>query len=167
MTSGLCQLKLSAISIADSFIKPRSRFGLSSDVEGLFLQELRRIELERSSSTEWSQMFLHSKENVFLFYVLRRGLDFITLRQNHPTFFEEALLRNSTTLALAASEWNAFAEDNFLSKGLPIPRCPLYVEIQEGLGLYGRWEWERRLRRIKRLAQKRLAIFFDQLRRSY
>lgn len=134
---GTVPLKLSAISIAESFIKPRSRFGLYSDVEELFLQELRRIELERSSSTEWSQMFLHSKENIFLFHVLRKSFNSITLRHDYPAFLEEALPRNSTTLALAASEWKAFAEDNFLNKG-SIPRCPLYVEIQEGLGLYER-----------------------------
>ena len=162
---GTVPLKLSAVSIADSFVRPRSRYGLYPEVDELFRQELSRIELERSSSTEWSHMFLHSKENLFLFYVLRKGFNFITLRHDHPEFLEEALLRNSTTLALAAVEWKAVVEDHFLSKGLSIPRCPLYVQIQEGLGLYGRWEWERKVRKIKRQAQKRLALFVDHLRR--
>jgi len=160
---GAVPLKSSALSIADTFVKPRSRYGLYPEVEELFRQELSRIELERSSSTEFSSMFLHAKENLFLFYVLRRAFSFIALRHYHPEFLEEALVRNSATLALAAVEWKEFAQENFLSKGLPIPSCPLYVQIQEGLGLYGRWEWERKLRRIKRLAQKRLALFVDHL----
>jgi hypothetical protein len=80
-------------------------------------------------------MFSQSKENLFLFDILRRSCDFITLGQNHPTFLAAALLRNPTRLTMAATDWKAFAEENFLSKGLPVPHDPQYIQIQEALRL--------------------------------
>ena len=106
-------------------------------------------------------MFLHSKENAFLFDILRVGYDFIKLRENHPNLLAEALLRNPDRLAQAAAEWKAFTQENYLNKGLSVPNDSQFVEIQEALGLYGRFKSERVLRRIKRNTQKRWAVLID------
>ena len=66
-------LKLSTISIAESFFPEHlQKLGLKLDtkLDVLFQQELSCIEWEKSSFTKWSQMFLHSKENKFLFDIL-------------------------------------------------------------------------------------------------
>lgn len=100
-----------------------------------FRSELSRLEQEKSSSTDWSQMFLRSRENAFLFDILRVGRDFIRLREKYPELLAEAVLRTPARLDLAAVEWKSFAEENYLNKGLPIPDYPRYIQIQEALGL--------------------------------
>lgn len=156
-------LKLSAISIGESMIGERPTIRLDSKQDRLFQEELYNIEQERRSSNELSQMFLHSVENKLLFEILRprEGSDFVLLRKKYPQLFAEALRRSSQALAFAASEWNAFADETFRNQGLPVPDWPQYVEIQEGLGLYGRSSMERLLRKFKRLIQRRLDLLWD------
>jgi len=123
----------------------------------LLQEELRRLEMKTSSSTEWSEMFLHSKENKLLFDTLRRGFGFKALRERHPDFLAEAPDR----ISLAAVEWKSFADEKYLNKGFSVPDHPKFVEIQEVLGLYGQTKWERKFRRMKRKAQKHVYVFFD------
>jgi hypothetical protein len=94
-------------------------------------------------------MFLHSRENLFVFDVLRIGYSFTKLKEIHPDLFSEALARKPTRIEQAAAEWKSFAEEKYSSKGLVIPDYPQFVQIQETLGLYGRSKLERALRRIK------------------
>ena len=49
------------ISIAKSFAPGKSRLQLDRELNDLFKRELCRLELENSSSTVWSQMFLNSR----------------------------------------------------------------------------------------------------------
>src|SRR5438046_7793714 len=105
-------MKLSAISIAQSFIPPHYQnlgWKLDPKLNLLFHQELSRIEWEKSSSRQWSQMFRHSKENQFLFDILRLGSSFSRLQDSYPDLFAEALYRSPETLTLAKSEWTTFA----------------------------------------------------------
>ena len=108
-------------------------------------------------------MFLHSRENRFLFDILRPrvGETFTDWRRRYPDLLEEALHRSSESLDLAASEWKYFTDQFF--RDHPVLDNPQFVEIQEGLGLYGRWVFERTLRRLKRTAQKRLNVFWDEI----
>ena len=154
---GTVPLKLSAISIAESFAPRESRLQLDPETDDLFRKELCRLELENSSSTEWSQMFLHSRENSFLFDILRVGHNFIKLRENYPDLFEEALLRNPERLSQAATEWKEFVREKYLSKGLDTPNYPRFVQIQEELGLCG----QSKLGRIKKYVQKHWKVLVD------
>src|SRR5205809_8046650 len=66
-------MKLSVISIAQSFIPPHYQnlgWKLDPKLNLLFHQELSRIEWEKSSSRQWSQMFRHSRKTNFclIFY---------------------------------------------------------------------------------------------------
>ena len=122
-----------------------------------------RIEWEKSSSTQWSQMFLHSKENRFLFDILRSGHSLLTLRKEYPDLLTEILYRSSERLALAKSEWIAFIDEHYIRSGLQVPEYSQYVEIQEALGLYGRSQFERTLRRLKRIGLKRWNVFLDKI----
>lgn len=79
-------------------------------------------------------MFQHSRENQFLFDILRLGSNFSTLQDNFPELFAEALYRSPETLALAKSEWTTFANQFYLDAGLQIPEYPQYMEIQVALG---------------------------------
>jgi hypothetical protein len=157
-------LKLSAISIAESFFPQGPEvlgYKLDSKLDELFQQELRRIEWEKSSSTEWSQMFLHSRENRFLLDILRMGRNFLELKETYPDLLAKALHRSSANLALATSEWRAFTTEYYLDKNLTIPDYPDYVEIQEALGIYGRSKLTRWLHKLKRNALKRWNVFID------
>jgi len=108
-------------------------------------------------------MFLHSKENRFLLDILRLGHGLSTLRKDYPDLLAETLSRSSETLALAKSEWTAFVNEFYIGSGLQVPEYPQYVEIQEALGLYGRSQFERILRRLKRNGLKRWNVFVDKI----
>ena len=79
---------------------------------------------------------------------------------NTRNFLAEALHRSPETLEQAASEWEAFADELFRNKGRVIPDWPQYVEIQEGVGIYGSW------RRLKRRALKWWNVLWDELCQS-
>jgi hypothetical protein len=66
-------------------------------------------------------------------------------------------------MAIAASLWAEFSNMFYISRGLPVPDSPLYVEIQEGLGIYGHNITGRFLRKIKRKVIKTLNVFLDKL----
>ena len=155
-------LKLSAISIRESLWNGQE-IKLDNEQAQLFQHELGRIE-QNSSSHEWSQMFLHSKENKFLSDILRprEALSFAALRLLYRELLAEALHRTPETLELAASEWKAFTDETFRNRGRPVPDWPQYVEIQEALGLRGRSSFERTLRKLKRTTQKRLDVLWDE-----
>jgi hypothetical protein len=153
---------LSGISIAETLIdREWSGLELDPEVDDLFKQELHRLELENSSSSNWSQMFLHSRQNLFVFDILRIGYSFTKLKEIHPDIFSEALARTSIRIEQAAAEWKSFAQEKYLSKGLVIPDYPQFVQIQEALGLYGRSKLERALRRIKSSIRKQWYVIFD------
>jgi len=152
--------KISAISIADTFFESGSRYKVDNELDHSFRTELRNIELEKCGSAEWSQMFIHSKENRFLFDILHRGDRLSSLRRNHPKLLSEALLRNHDTIAIAAAEWKAFVEETYLRKGLAIPDYAHFIQIREALDLYG----SSKLQRIFRIAQKNLSVFIHPLK---
>jgi hypothetical protein len=128
---------LSAISIAQSFVPEEVKLKLDPELDELFRQELGRLEQQAFGSTAWSQMFVHSRENRFLFDILRIGYNFTQLRNKYPDLLSEALLRTPERLSEAEAEWGEFTQANYLSKGLGVPEYPQFVQIQEGLGHVG------------------------------
>ena len=82
-------------------------------------------------------MFIHSKENRFLFDILHRGDTLSRLRGNHPKLLSEALLLNHDTIAIAAVEWKVFVEETYLSKTLGISDYTQFTQIREAVDLYG------------------------------
>ena len=62
---------------------------------------------------------------------------------------------------MAASQWAEFSNLFYTSRGLPVPDLPLYVNIQEGLGIYGRGPVERVARILKRRLTKHLNVFLE------
>lgn len=158
-------LKLSAISINDlMWVNENSDIVSESKLDNkqvqFFQSELTRLEREYFSSTEWSQMFLYSRENQFLFFLLRprKGMTFAYLKQEYPEIVSEALHRSPETLGLAFSEWKAFKNSCFISRGRPVPDWPQYMEIEEAFALHELSSFEIILRRFKRTAQKWLKI---------
>ena len=152
-------LKLSALSIEESLWEA-PEVKLDRKQARLFQSELSRIEQERSFSTQWSQLFQHSKENEFLFDILRSGCSIADLRWKYSEFLAEALHRSPETLEQAASEWETFVDEFFRNQGRVIPNWPQYVEIQEGVGIYGPW------RRLKRRTLKWWNVLWDELSQS-
>ena len=84
------------------------------------------------------------------------GDRFPVLQWKYPEILTEALRRSPKTLELAASEWRAFSNEYFISKGRPVPNSAQYVEIQESLGIYGESHLERSIRKFKRSALRLL-----------
>ena len=107
-------IKLSAISIEEFWVFPKAR--LDNNQAQLFQDELCRIELEKSGSTKWSQMFLQSRENAFLNDILIWGDSLPYLQQKYPELLAEALHRTPETLALAVSEWKSVMDEYFIDR---------------------------------------------------
>jgi hypothetical protein len=153
-------IKLSQISIADSFWRSDPIYSLNSKNVEFFQFELSRIEQQTSSSTNFSQMFLHSRENMFLCEILLQTVDFRFLKRRHPQLLSEALEHSPENIATAASLWTEFAEF-YSSLDESVPDLPLYVEIQESLGIYGRGPIERAVRKLVRRVRKRLMVLIE------
>jgi len=102
-------------------------------------------------------------ENKFLFDILRprKGIGIADLQWKYPELMAEAIHRSPETLEGAVSEWKVFTE-LFRDRGLPVPYCSQYIEIQ-GLGIYGRSSLERVLRRFKRTIKYRFGVLWDKL----
>jgi hypothetical protein len=66
-------------------------------------------------------------------------------------------------LALAKSEWEIFSNAYYREMDRPVPDWPVYVEIQEGLGLLENSEAQRSQRKLKRRIQGALKVFLDNL----
>lgn len=101
---------------------------------------------------------------MFLREILFHGANLDFLNRRYPELLLEALERSSENLALAASLWTEFSHTFFTSRDRGVPDLPLYVEIQEGLGIYGRG-WIERFLRIK-LIRSLHALFYKILGRS-
>jgi hypothetical protein len=82
------------------------------------------------------------------------------LERRHPRILKEALHRSTETLAMATAEWKTFSDEVYGNRGLAVPDLPEYVEIQETLGLYGRTQLERTLRKMRRKLQRRWNLLF-------
>jgi hypothetical protein len=145
---------LAAVSIAQSF-----QLKLDSDLDDLFQQELRRMEQEKSSSTEWSQMFRHSEENLFMAAILRWGYKLPRLQQLYPYLLAKALERSPERVARAVSEWKAFVDECYLSKDRAVPDYPEFIEIQEAIRKYGRSKFVGMLH----AAQKDVKVFLKRV----
>ena len=110
---------------------------MNSAQKDLFHEELRRIEQEISSSDTLYRLLLRSKENLFIYHVLLwQHVGLAGLLKFDREFLEKALERTPESLVLAASEWDRFSNEYFRKKGHLVPDWPLYLEIQEELGIY-------------------------------
>lgn len=158
-------LKLSAISIEETITCEPQTAKLNEMQIQMFLDELTRIEQNNRGTNELAQLFRQSTENKFLFDILRPRPEFTfqKLRRQYPRLMADALRRSKQSIDLAASQWNIFTTEMYTDRGQPIPDWPQYIEIQEGLGLYGRSRLERVGRKLKRRAQKWLDILWDKI----
>jgi hypothetical protein len=66
-------------------------------------------------------------------------------------------------MEIAASLWAEFSNLFYTSRGRQVPELPLFVEIQDGLGVYGRGPIEKCLRKFKRRFAKGLNVLLDKL----
>jgi hypothetical protein len=156
-------INLSVISLAESFWRSDPRYLLNKENIQFFQTELSRIEQQTPSSRNLSHMLLHSEEHMFLQEILLHLKDLQFLKLRHPELLSTALERSSKNMAIAASLWAEFSNLFYTSQGLPVPDLPLYVEIKEGLGIYGHGFIERFLRKFKRKLTKSLNVFLDKL----
>jgi hypothetical protein len=131
------------------------------------MNELRRIEAERLSSNYFSSLCEDSKRNFFLHNLLPRLNDLEVLRGSFSEYIEDLLDRSPERLAYAASKWKSLSQKFFLDKGRPVPDWPMYVEIQEELGIYGRSRLHRLQRVLKRKVQQRLKDIFERVTLLY
>jgi hypothetical protein len=108
---------------------------LNETQEEMFSRELDRIEHERTSSDFLSQLHLNSEKNIFLLDIVgMRNMSIIQKR--HQKFMAEALKESPDSLSRAAAAWEGLVDTVFRKRGQPIPDWPIYIEIQEALGIY-------------------------------
>jgi hypothetical protein len=130
---------------------------LNKTQNAIFFKELHRIESERLSSDYLSTLCQDSERNLFLYFLYGNLNDLEVFRGTSLEVRVYDLLdRSPERLARAASEWKLFSQKFFINRGRPVPDWPLYVEIQEGLGIYGNSRLHRLQRVLKRKVQLRL-----------
>jgi hypothetical protein len=139
----------------------RQNWSLNETQDELFRTELLRIEQNRSSSDQFSILHQESKRHLFLddlHYIHNWTPEAIN---DHlllfPDLVKEALNRSPVRLARAAVEWNSFANQFYTMRGRPVPDWPMYVQIQEDFGIYGKTRLHRLGRLLKRRLQERLS----------
>jgi hypothetical protein len=138
-------------------------WSLNATQDGLFPSNLAKIEQERSSNN-LSLLYLDSRENLFMSHVLLfKGRTLPLLQKYHTAFVKQALTRTSDTLARAAHEWDEFTNDFFRKQGRPVPDWPLYVKVQEELGRYGKTQYHRYGRMMKKKVQEELKMIFEDI----
>lgn len=80
-------IKLSAIGIVESFFRSDPMYSLDPQNAHFFQAEVTRIEQQKSSLTKLSQLFLHSREHMFLYEILSQSVNFRFLRWRHSQLF--------------------------------------------------------------------------------
>jgi hypothetical protein len=133
-------------------------WSLNETQDELFRTELLRIEQNRSSSAQFSILYQQSERHLDELHCIRNWTreainDHLLL---FPDLAKEALYRSPARLARAAAEWNSFANEFYTMRGRPVPDWPMYVQIQEAFGIYGKTRLHRLGRLLKRRLQERL-----------
>jgi hypothetical protein len=82
------------------------------------------------------------------------------LQKYYPELLKNALEYSPKSLAKAGAEWETFTHRFFINRGRPVPDWPLYVQIQEGLGIYGKTSVHRLVRSMKNRAQIPIQVIF-------
>jgi hypothetical protein len=140
----------------DDGIPPK--WSLNKTQDTLFRTELLRIEKERSSSDQLSILQQESKRNLFLndLHIISNKTWKIMKGGLPPDLMKEALDRSPARLARAAAEWNSFVTEFYTLQHRPVPDWPMYIQIQEDLGIYGKVRLYHLGRLLKRRLQERL-----------
>lgn len=157
-------LKLTAISLEDRLCSQSDWFDddyvdiqLDPEQAEFFHQELSRIEKDRPWIYSLSELYRASRENLFLERLTTKPhWNFALLNERQGDLLSKALERSPEALSAAAAEWAWFKYSWFHGYRRPVPDWPAYIEIQEGLGIYGQTRYHRFGRRIKRLTQELL-----------
>lgn len=162
-------LRLSALSLRHRMVNGLERHLsphlLDREQDNLFLQELARIEKERSDFDTLSTIYANSDENQFIERVLfwTPSINLVFLDVLFPDYFEKAIQRTPEALALAASEWEKLTTTYYRQMERPVPDWPLYVEIQEGLGILGNTPYHRTQRTLKRKLRRQAKFVLETL----
>jgi hypothetical protein len=164
-------LKLSAVSLEHMFI-PETNGELGSDLvlnptqSADFLTHLLLIQPPAPFSFNLSKLYLHSQENKFIQRIVL-GMDLAILQKNYGKFFADAVERTPKALSDAASAWQWFESAWFGQFNRPVPDWPIYVEIREGLGIYGNTRFHRIGRKLKMIGQRQMLILLNQVCRIF
>lgn len=164
-------MRLSAIALDDMLLTEKMSYDesgfelhLNPNTSNGFLEALQCVEQNRSPSETLSSLYLSSRENKFLrILLIVKDLDLLLLRNFYGDLLAQALERTPVTLTNAALAWKEFEFTWFGRHNRPVPDWPIYVEIREGLGIYGRSAFSRTGRRLKRIGNKGLLRFFDKI----
>jgi hypothetical protein len=118
----------------------------------LYLQTILRIEENRTSSDDLYQLYRKSRENLVLSRILRAHMGLPSLMKYYGDIVAEPLMKTQNNLDAARIEWDKLVNESFHQRGRGVPDWPIFIEIQEGLGIYG----SRLKRRLMKLWQKQV-----------
>ena len=143
-------------------LKPTAKREWATNQSSIFQDEIERLERVYPFSPRLSEMYKSqtSSEAVFLCLVIDQMVDIDILRTVNSTLVDTILERSPENLREIASQWHAFTDQFYLSKGRPIPDWPQYISIQEELGII---EKSGNVGSLRQLAQRRLMDVFVML----
>jgi hypothetical protein len=139
---------------------------LDETQDTFFRKEFYRLDEERSSSDRLAKASREPDRYYFLLlapYLTNEILDEWSNNINDrlPNLLNEALNRSPTRLSYAAEEWKRFSDDFYTKRGRPVPDWPMYVEIQEDLGIYKTAHLPHFERLLKRTVHRQLGAFLE------
>jgi len=166
-------LKLASVNpgafLWDSFNSDEERcWTLSQSTLNSFAKELRIQEDKNQNehgAVRLSRHISDSRMNRFLYSLTCYGFDgdIGGLKKYYSNELAKALVPTKQLLARAALEWENFTTNWFVKQGRPVPDWPPYIEIQEGLGIYGKGKLSFLRRTIHRKVQKGLLPIYGWL----
>lgn len=129
----------------------------------LFQDEFELIEYQQSSSNQLSQLYHQSELSLFLIRISIWGWRLPALQLYFPKLLVKAPDKSPATLSGIASEYESLAIEFFHKSRPPVADWPQFVEIQQGLEIYGKTGYHRLCRKVKMNAQRQLKYIFDQI----
>ena len=109
---------------------------LNPKQEEEFQEEFARLERQESNCSLASELYLDSKENFFLDFVLR-NYSLLRLQELFPEELAQALRRTPESVGEAKIEWQEFVRVFFTGQGRQLPDLAVYLKMQHELGIIG------------------------------
>jgi hypothetical protein len=149
---------------------PTKSYFIKSELEDLYIETLERLQVEKGTSIQYR----NSAQMRILDLVLRSediiGISRLISESDSDQFnrtLDEILEPSPEKLQNASDEWTEFTNTFFKEHTRPVPEWPVYIQIQEELGIYKNTTSDRARRAMRKKALTRLSFVFARLSKAF
>ena len=161
-------LSLTHLTLGERIILPGEPYFVNPELEDLYLQTLERLQVEKGISIQYQ----NSAQMRFLDFLLRSediiGISgLMRLGGRFNSTLNEILNPSPEALQHASDEWNEFTNTFFKNHNRPVPEWPVYIQIQEELGIYKNSTVDRARRALRKKALTGLSFVLGRLTKAF